>query len=128
LTSDPELLADIAGLPCIVCGREPVTIHHLREDMGMGQRALDDDAIPLCPEHHQDGGHGVAIHAGKEAFEEKFGSLWELLRITHVMVEERRALRIGSRALKKVVRDHYGPRTMEERKARGRRRKPKKMA
>jgi len=94
----------------------------------MGQRALDDDAIPLCPDHHQDGGYGVALHAGREAFEEQHGSLWALLRKTHEQVEAQRRLRIGSRAPKKVVRDYYGPRSRDERRQRGRRRSPKKMA
>ena len=126
--SDAELLADIAGLPCIICGREPVTVHHLREDMGMGQRALDDDAIPLCLDHHQDGGYGVALHAGRQAFEAQHGSLWDLLRKTREQVEAVRARRIGSRAPKTVVRDYYGPRSTAERRERGRRRRPKKMA
>jgi len=123
--ADAELLADVAALPCIICGRQPVTVHHLREDVGLSQRALDDDAIPLCPEHHQDGGHGVAIHAGRRAWEGQHGSVWELLRKTHQLIEQRRALRIGSRAPKQVVRDYYGPRPLEERRKRRRKRKRK---
>jgi hypothetical protein len=29
--------------------------------------------------HHQHGGYGVAFHAGKKAFEERFGTETELL-------------------------------------------------
>ena len=44
----------------------------------MGQRNNNYNVIGLCPPHHQTGGHGVAFHAGKEAFEENFGTELEL--------------------------------------------------
>jgi len=66
------LLDSIACLGCIICG-QPAEIHHLREGMGMGQRAPDDRAIPLCPCHHRTGGHGIAYHAGRKAWAIHFG-------------------------------------------------------
>jgi hypothetical protein len=39
----------------------------------MGKKSHWSLAIPLCPTHHQHGGYGVAIHAGKKAFEAAVG-------------------------------------------------------
>ena len=66
----------------------PPSIHHLRAGVGMGQRSGDDRAIPLCPTHHQFGGYGVAFHAGKKAFEKKYGTEEELLTKTHARIKE----------------------------------------
>ena len=46
------------------------------------KRASDYLTIPLCPEHHQNGGKGVAIHAGQQAFEALYGSELDLLAQT----------------------------------------------
>ena len=46
---------------------------------GMAQRASHFDVLPLCHVHHRTGGHGVAFHAGQEAWEAKFGTERELL-------------------------------------------------
>ena len=77
----------LSQLGCIVCLREgwghsPPHIHHIRHGMGMGMRNNFMNAIPLCPNHHQHGGHGIALHAGQETFESKFGTEEELLADT----------------------------------------------
>jgi hypothetical protein len=36
-------------------------------------------AIPLCPNHHQNGGYGVALHAGQREWEKRYGSEEALL-------------------------------------------------
>jgi len=69
---------------CIVCLKEgngyvEPTIHHTRFDAGIGMKSNWDKAIPLCPMHHQHGGYGIAFHAGKKAFEERYGTEEELL-------------------------------------------------
>jgi hypothetical protein len=49
-------LAFIRRLPCCVCGREPGgEAHHLLrvEGRGMGMKAADRWAVPLCRVHHQ---------------------------------------------------------------------------
>lgn len=74
----------LAALPCVICGRRPVTIHHIkeREDgtfLGAGMRSSYIECIPLCPTHHQDGGHGVAYHAGPRAWVARYGSQRALL-------------------------------------------------
>lgn len=73
-------LARLVSLGCIICGNTAVP-HHPRggQRSGMGLKAPDEDAIPLCPLHHTDGGYGVAIHAGQAEFESRFGTEAELL-------------------------------------------------
>lgn len=77
----------VAALGCIVCrnldiGPTPAAIHHIRAGHGLSQRASDYLAIPLCGDHHQNGGHGVAIHAGQAQFEAMYGSELDLLAQT----------------------------------------------
>jgi hypothetical protein len=73
----------VADLGCAVegCG-QPAHLHHPRFAAGMGQRSSDWLIIPLCPNHHQKGGHGVAIHAGQTTFENLYGSEEKLLAQT----------------------------------------------
>lgn len=55
-----------AALGCMACrllgyGETPASLHHVREDQGMSQRASDWLVIPLCKEHHQ-GKNGIHGH------------------------------------------------------------------
>ena len=61
---------------CMVCRRmgyegTPAEIHHPRRGTGLGQRASNYDAIPLCPEHHRGntGIHGL----GTKGFPKRWG-------------------------------------------------------
>ena len=79
-----DKLSQLGG---IVCRREgwgysPPHIHHIRHGVGLSQRSHWSLAIPLCPNHHQNGGYGIALHAGQKEFERKFGSEVELLQET----------------------------------------------
>lgn len=74
----------VAQLGCIVCrlrgyGETPAAIHHLEGKTKPGAHFL---VIPLCGIHHQTGGYGTALHAGKKAFEKKFGTESYLLEQT----------------------------------------------
>ena len=74
-------------LGCIVCLRQGFGytaphIHHIRHGAGIGQKSNWQDAIPLCPNHHQHGGYGVALHAGQKEFERLYGSEQSLLELT----------------------------------------------
>lgn len=52
-------LARVKTLPCSCCGQSaPSDAHHIREGQGMGQRASDWLAIPLCKSCHQ-GSNGI---------------------------------------------------------------------
>ena len=82
--AEKDYLDRVASLGCIVCrnlghGETPAHVHHIRTGKGMGQRASNYETIPLCPTHHQQGGHGVAIHAGQKTWEANFGTELELL-------------------------------------------------
>ena len=83
-----ERFAAIARNGCIIssCGR-PCEIHHLRKGVGMGKRGIAERTIGLCEIHHRTGGYGVAIHAGKKAFEEKFGTEDDLLCLQNKILE-----------------------------------------
>ena len=79
--SDPAHLARVAALPCIVCGAQPVEVHHIRATVGMGQRASDLETLPLCHSCHRTGGAGVAFHAGPREWERLHGTERELLAL-----------------------------------------------
>lgn len=74
----------VVSFGCIACERlgfddSPAEVHHVRFKSGTAQRASHLEVIPLCPHHHRSGGYGEAFHAGKEIWEEKFGTEKELL-------------------------------------------------
>lgn len=60
----------VAQLPCILCGAQPVEVHHIREGQGAAQRAQDTLVLPLCPACHRgpNGFHGL----GKRGFYAKY--------------------------------------------------------
>ena len=77
----------LAQIGCIVCrnlnfGYSEPHIHHIRHGAGIGQKSHWSLAIPLCPLHHQNGGFGIALHAGQKTFEAKFGTESQLLQQT----------------------------------------------
>ncbi|MBA7801832.1 DUF968 domain-containing protein [Citrobacter freundii] len=77
-------LSRVVDLHCIVCRNEglgdtPAEIHHCSSGTGMSVRADNFHVIPLCHTHHRTGGHGVAIYAGRQSWENKFGTETELL-------------------------------------------------
>lgn len=84
---------------CCVCRihrgvRTRPAIHHLRGSQygtGTSLKARDELTIGLCPVHHQDGGYGVAYHAGAGAFEERYGTQAELLEWTNTQINNLRA-------------------------------------
>jgi len=80
-------MAMVASIGCVVCrntgqGNTPAEVHHIRAVAGAGLRAPHALVIPLCPEHHRSGGHGVAIHAGQRQWESLYGSETGLLAQT----------------------------------------------
>jgi hypothetical protein len=84
----------LSKLGCIVCrnlgfGYSQPHIHHIRHGAGIGQKSHWSVAIPLCPLHHQNGGFGVALHAGQKTFERKYGTESELLHQTLTILESK---------------------------------------
>ena len=73
----------VADMGCIVCRDfhhvySPAAIHHIGNGT-MGKRASNYEVLPLCPMHHQHGGYGIAVHAGRKAWEAAYGTERELL-------------------------------------------------
>lgn len=73
----------VADMGCIVCRREfglfsPAAVHHIdgKTKPGAHMRVL-----PLCGAHHQTGGYGIALHAGRAEWERRYGTQEELLEI-----------------------------------------------
>jgi hypothetical protein len=77
-------LQKVASDGCVVCrlfegvDSGPCEIHHIRTGMGT-TRANHFQVIGLCAAHHRTGGYGVAIHAGRKGFEERYMTEMELL-------------------------------------------------
>ena len=47
-------MARVATLPCLVCGVEPVTLHHVSATVEGGRITRSHNRVtPLCPRHHQ---------------------------------------------------------------------------
>ena len=77
--AERRLYGRVAALGCILCGRE-AAIHHLTGLQHRAHGKKSSKVIPLCGDHHQNGGYGVAIHAGIEEWEKRWGTqeeLWE---------------------------------------------------
>lgn len=62
----PKHLEYVSTLACCCCGKMPVEVHHLigrygvkTPARGWGLRAGDNFVIPLCPECHRQGVHGI---------------------------------------------------------------------
>lgn len=83
-----EYLNAVSKLPCVACGAFGVHIHHATglKYRAKGKKAPYWQVIPLCPTHHQHGGHGVAIHAGVKTWEQKYGSQDEHIKNTQEKV------------------------------------------
>ena len=77
----PDYLRAVRALPCIA-GRlwggcdGPIEAHHAGKNPGMGMKATDETAVPLCQRHHR---HITGIVGGYGEFR-------------HLSVEERRKL------------------------------------
>ena len=71
-TKDKAHLQFVASLPCCICGQFGSQAHHLmRADpkRGIGRRAGDEYAIPLCLNHHT----GLHLCGGEEFYLRQFG-------------------------------------------------------
>jgi len=83
---DPAHLARVRSLPCIACELNnlaqttPTEAHHIRDGVGMGQKAGDHEAIPLCSFHHRTG--FSSFHLAPATFKWLYGSERRLLDLT----------------------------------------------
>ena len=83
--AEKAYLSRVAAIGCCVC-RRPAEIHHILTGKGMGQKASNLDVIPLCPDHHRNGGHGVAIHSGVKTWEANYGTEAQHLERTRAVL------------------------------------------
>ncbi len=86
-------MAKLKDLGCIVCLMEvgmwvEAEIHHIREELGTGQRRDHDKTIPLCPQHHRIGGYGAARHDSLERWEKAHGNEVYLLDVVNGLIGE----------------------------------------
>lgn len=90
MTDREKLWIDrVVNLGCIVPGCwRPACFHHTGIQKTLGRKNHYRLGLGLCPTHHQNGGHGVAIHAGKQTFEKNFGTEISLLRKTYQRLGE----------------------------------------
>lgn len=64
--------AKVAEMPCVACGRSPVSVHHVTSDGYLRVTKRHDRVVPLCPECHQNGPD--AVHKiGHKRFNLVFG-------------------------------------------------------
>lgn len=83
--AEREHLSRVAELGCWACRKDgnygtPAEIHHIRDGMGMAQRASDFEAIPLCPSHHRTGMGGVlSVQNHYQQFIKRYGDERTLL-------------------------------------------------
>lgn len=79
----------VASLPCCIANAQchgRITVHHLTGGKSSSQKNDDFETIPLYQAHHQDGGRGIAIHAGVQTWEEKYGTQDYFLTMTRYML------------------------------------------
>lgn len=91
-------LKKIRELPCCICKKfgepqqSPTTAHHPIHDRHGTRKRLDEDAIPLCADHHQglfNNGNGkIAIHREPKLWREKYGPDWSYIDQTRKLIED----------------------------------------
>lgn len=84
---EKEHIKQVVSMGCIICGR-PACYHHIKLGCGKSQKSSNMLGIPLCPEHHQNGGYGTAFHAGRVAFEKRYGTELELLERVYARLKK----------------------------------------
>lgn len=89
-TEELQFIIKVKALGCQICFMETgeyryAEFHHIRR---LGSVKDHRRGIPLCPKHHRTGGYGVAIHAGKRTWEEKYGQQEDLMEAAYERLEE----------------------------------------
>ena len=53
---DREHVESVSKQPCLVCGRRPADVHHLRfaQSAALGRKVSDEFTVPLCRGHHRE--------------------------------------------------------------------------
>lgn len=95
-TADEQRYMDrVRALGCAVADENcdgDIEVHHVR--LVPGQRRVHTQTIGLCEGHHRTGGHGVAFHAGQDAWQERYGSIADVLAEVKFAVAETAKLEV----------------------------------
>jgi hypothetical protein len=53
---DRDHVKSVAKQPCLICGRRPADVHHLRfaQSPALGRKVSDEFTVPLCRGHHRE--------------------------------------------------------------------------
>lgn len=81
-----RLLRDMG---CIVCRRRTEEVHHLREGVGMGERAPWWRTIPLCTSHHANSSPYSVHGRNRKEFFQDHGSEPQLLARVNAKLPDR---------------------------------------
>lgn len=57
--AEAKHLSLLAGMPCCLCGAQPVEIHHILEGRIKGRKSAHFTAIPLCVDCHRGSENGI---------------------------------------------------------------------
>jgi hypothetical protein len=83
---ESQYLGDVSSLPCSVCGKYGVELHHPRIGQGMAQRAEHFLVIPVCPDCHR--GH-AGIHGDRSLLKARRLTEMDLLAKTIELIYSR---------------------------------------
>ena len=79
----------VRGLACCIANNHCqgiVHAHHLTGGKSQNRKNSDFQTIPLCQNHHQDGGLGIALHAGVMTWEANHGTQEHWLNVTRLVL------------------------------------------
>ena len=88
------------GSGCLACALDgipgtPAEWHHPRAEVGMSERAPDEDGIALCPSHHRGVGMPAVAHEGHcsvhlhpVSFHKSYGDDEHLTKLQRIIVQK----------------------------------------
>jgi hypothetical protein len=80
-------IKQVVALGSIISGM-PAEAHHPTFGRGKSQKTSNMLVIPLTPEEHRTGKYGYCIHAGRVAFEKRYGTELELLERVYARLKK----------------------------------------
>lgn len=87
---DLVYLAKVREMACAACDGRPAEPHHPKDGLGMGVKAPDRDAFPLCAECHRSFHLGVGRFAGWTREQKKVWQ-FEKTQETQYLIEKAKA-------------------------------------
>ncbi len=86
-----DRVAQLGCIPCLKAEYETpqVELNHITEDTGMGKKSSNYEVFGICHPHHRTGGKGIALHAGVEKWEERWGTQREHLQTVYRLLPPR---------------------------------------